>query len=229
MVVLLGVVVLRFNEKTNKVPARFTHNSTIEVIWTVLPIIILVIIAVPSIQLLDKQVSVPDADITIKATGNQWYWSYEYADEEIGFDSFLVAVGFKDFDSALADEDTAAAIKRHGVTRDTFLLQTDTEVVVPVGKVVRLQVTAADVIHSWAMPAFGVKMDGIPGRLNETWFRVDMPGRYFGQCSELCGKDHSYMPIVVRAVSEEDYAKWLETAKERFATGPRAYDVALAR
>ncbi len=229
VVVLLGVVVLRFNEKTNKVPARFTHNSTIEVIWTVLPIIILVIIAVPSIQLLDKQVSVPDADITIKATGNQWYWSYEYADEEIGFDSFLVAVGFKDFDSALADEDTAAAIKRHGVTRDTFLLQTDTEVVVPVGKVVRLQVTAADVIHSWAMPAFGVKMDGIPGRLNETWFRVDMPGRYFGQCSELCGKDHSYMPIVVRAVSEEDYAKWLETAKERFATGPRAYDVALAR
>lgn len=229
---LLAMVILRFNEKANKTPARFTHNSALEVAWTVVPIIILVAIAVPSLQLLDKQVNVPEADMTIKATGSQWYWSYQYQDgeESFGFDSFMVGGGFKDFDSAMADEDMAAQLEAAGVTRETWLLQTDTEVVVPVGKVVRLQVTAADVIHSWAMPAFGVKMDAVPGRLNETWFRVDegMEGVYFGQCSELCGKDHSYMPIVVRAVSQEDYEAWLAEARAEYAEGPRSIDVALA-
>ncbi len=231
VVALLGIVVLRFNERANKTPARFTHNSVIEVIWTVVPIMILVAVAVPSLQLLDKEVTVPDADMTIKATGNQWFWSYNYPDEGIAFDGFLIGSGFKDYEAAMADPDTKANFEKAGVTRDTWLFQTDTEVVVPVGKVVRLQVTASDVIHSWAMPAFGVKMDAVPGRLNETWFKVDRPGKYFGQCSELCGKDHAYMPIVVRAVSEEDYAAWLVKAKEQYAEGPRpaaAIDVASA-
>lgn len=221
VVALLAIVILRFNDRANKVPARFTHNSVIEVIWTVVPILILVMLAVPSLQLLDKQVTVPDADMTIKATGNQWFWTYDYPDEGIAFDGFMVGGGFKDFDTAMADETARESLENAGVTRETWLLQTDTEVVVPVGKVVRLQVTASDVIHSWAMPAFGVKMDAVPGRLNETWFRVDRPGKYFGQCSELCGKDHSYMPIVVRAVTEEEYADWLEKAKDMYAYGPR--------
>lgn len=212
---LMAYVVFRYNEKSNKTPSTFTHNSLVEVVWTVVPIVILVVIAIPSLQLLNKQLVIPDADVTIKATGNQWYWSYEYPDSEFAFDSYMVASGYKDFDTAVAN--AGDAIKAAGVTRDTWRLQTDTAVVVPVGKVVRLQVTGADVIHSWAMPAFGVKIDAVPGRLNETWFQVDEPGIYFGQCSELCGKDHAYMPIMVKAVPESEYQAWLTQAAEKYA------------
>lgn len=227
---LLAIVVLRFNEKSNPTPARFTHHAGLEVAWTAIPIVILIIIAVPSLGLLHKQVYLPETDITIKATGNQWYWSYQYPDEELGFDSMMVGGGFKDLETAMADPDAREQLEKFNVTDETWLLQTDTEVVVPVGKNIRLQVTAADVIHSWTIPAFGVKMDGIPGRLNETWFNVDTVGVYYGQCSELCGKDHAYMPIVVRAVSEEDYAAWLVKAKELYASapGPRAVKLASA-
>ena len=216
---LLIYVVFRFGEKSNPKPATFTHNAVVEVVWTVVPILILVAVAIPSLQLLAKQVTIPEADLTIKATGNQWYWSYEYPDPEgeqdFAFDAMMVGGGYKDFDTAM--ENAAEEMNAHGVTRETWLLQTNNYVVVPVGQVVRMQVTASDVIHSWAMPSFGVKMDGIPGRLNETWFQVDEPGIYYGQCSELCGKDHAYMPIAVRAVSEAEYAEWLEGAKEQFA------------
>ncbi|SET66688.1 cytochrome c oxidase subunit II [Oceanicella actignis] len=226
---LLLIVIIRFNERANKTPARFTHNSLLEVAWTLVPVLILVAIAVPSLRLLDKQVTIPDADVTIKATGNQWYWSYAYADEGIEFDSFMVGSGFKDFDTAMADPDAAELIKKTGTTRETWLLQTDTEVVVPVGKVVRLLTTGADVIHSWAMPAFGVKIDAVPGRLNESWFRVDKPGRYFGQCSELCGKDHAYMPIVVRAVPQDEYDAWVRKTREQLAAADAPLRLASAR
>ncbi|MEM1314521.1 MAG: cytochrome c oxidase subunit II transmembrane domain-containing protein [Pseudomonadota bacterium] len=222
-----------FQIDKNPTPATFTHNSTIEVVWTVVPVVILVIIAIPSLQLLDKQVTVPEASITIKATGNQWYWTYEYPDEEFSFDAYMVGYGYKDFETAM--ENDREAMEAAGVTKENYRLVTDTAVVVPVGQVVRMQVTASDVIHSWTIPAFGVKMDGIPGRLNETWFRVgpsyedfDDPdayeaalkaaeGIYYGQCSELCGKDHSYMPITVKAVSLEAYKIWLEEAEALYA------------
>jgi len=225
---LLGYVIFRFREDRNPTPARFTHNSLVEVVWTVVPIVILVTIAIPSLQLLDDQARTPPADLTIKATGNQWYWSYEYPDAEFGFDSYMVAPGFKDFDTAMADDRGREEIEAAGVTRETWRLATDTQMVVPVGKVVRMQVTAADVIHSWAMPAFGVKMDGIPGRLNETWFRADQVGTYYGQCSELCGKDHAYMPITVRAVPQADYEAWLRDSAEFYAGRQATLSVASA-
>ncbi len=223
---LLLWVVFRFRESKNPTPARFTHNSVVEVVWTVLPIVILVAIAIPSLQLLAKQTTIPEADLTIKATGNQWYWTYEYPDYEMGFDAYMVGYGYKDYETARANagEEMQAA----GVTRDTWRLQTDTEVVVPVGQVIRMQVTASDVIHSWTIPAFGVKMDGIPGRLNEIWFQVDEPGIYYGQCSELCGKDHAYMPITVRAVSPDQFESWAQETQERYAGVGRTVTVAAA-
>ncbi|MGG7568349.1 cytochrome c oxidase subunit II [Rhodovulum sp. DZ06] len=225
---LLVIILIRFRASANPTPARFTHNSVIEVIWTVVPIIILVIIAVPSLNLLHKQVNVPETDMTIKATGNQWYWSYSYPDEGLEFDAFMIGAGMPSFDAAMADEDVRANMEKYNVTRETWLLQTDTEIVIPVGKKIRMQVTAGDVIHSWTIPAFGVKIDGVPGRLNETWFQVDMPGRYYGQCSELCGKDHSYMPIVVRALPQDEYDAWLEQAKELYASNPAPRRVQVA-
>jgi cytochrome c oxidase subunit 2 len=225
---LLAYVIRNFSAEKNKEPARFTHNSVVEVVWTAVPVLILVVIAIPSLQLLDEQVNVPEADMTIKATGNQWFWTYEYPDQEIVFDAYMVGSGFKSFDDAMADPGMAEEMKQYGVTRENWLLRTDTEVVVPVGKVVRMQVTASDVIHSWTVPAFGVKMDGIPGRLNETWFKVEEPGVYYGQCSELCGKDHSYMPITVRAVPQEEYDAWLEQAIEMYAGKPASITVAAA-
>lgn len=197
-------VVIRYNRRRNPIPATFTHNSTIEVLWTVLPIVILIGIGSFSLPMLFKQQEIPEADITIKATGNQWYWTYEYTDDDFGFDSFM-----------LAREDLAAA----GYAPDEYLLATDTAMVVPVNKTVVVQVTASDVIHAWTIPSFGVKQDGVPGRLAELWFKVDegMEGIYFGQCSELCGKDHTYMPITVKVVSEEVYAEWLQGAKAEYA------------
>lgn len=202
VVALLFFVIFRYNRKSNPVPATFTHNSPIEIAWTLIPIVILVIIGSFSLPVLFDQQEIPEADVTIKATGYQWYWGYEYPDEGFGFDSFM-----------LPREDLAS----YGYNPDEYLLATDAAVVVPVGKTVVVQVTGADVIHSWAMPAFGVKQDGVPGRLAELWFRADREGVYFGQCSELCGKDHAYMPITVKVVSEEAYAQWLTAAKNEYA------------
>lgn len=210
---LMAFIIVRYNQRANKTPATFTHNSPLEVAWTIGPIVILVFIGAFSLPVLFKQQEIPEGDITIKAIGNQWYWSYEYVDEEFGFDSFM-----------LGREGLAAA----GYSQDEYLLATDTAVVVPSGKTIVVQVTAADVIHSWAIPAFGVKQDGVPGRLAELWFEVDegAEGIYFGQCSELCGKDHAYMPITVKVVTQAQYDAWLGRAKEEFAGIPQSITVA---
>ena len=210
---LMVYIMVRYNSKTNKTPATFTHNSPLEVAWTIVPIVILVFIGSFSLPVLFKQQEIPEADITIKVTGYQWYWGYEYVDHEFAFDSFMLPR------EELAD---------YGYNDDEFLLATDTAVVVPVGKTVVMQVTGADVIHSWTIPAFGVKQDAVPGRLAELWFNAEKEGVYFGQCSELCGKDHAYMPITVKVVSEEEYQKWLDGAIEEYAGLPQPYQVASA-
>ena len=208
---LLLVVIFRFNHKSNPNPATFTHNSPLEVAWTLVPIVILVFIGAFSLPVLFNSQEIPEADLTIKVTGNQWYWTYEYVDDGLEFDSLMLE---------------RAELEEYGYGQDEYLLATDTAVVVPVGKIVVMQVTGSDVIHSWAMPAFGVKQDGVPGRLAELWFNVEQEGIYFGQCSELCGKDHAYMPITVKAVSQEKYAAWLEGAKVEFANAPQSIAVA---
>lgn len=195
---LLVVVMFKFNARANPVPSRTTHNTTIEVIWTVVPVLILVAIAVPSFRLLFYQLNVPKADLTVKATGKQWFWTYDYPDAKIEFDSLMVQQ--KDL--------------KPGQPR---LLTVDNDLVVPVNKVVKVLTTGADVIHSWAVPSFGVKIDAIPGRINETWFKAEREGTYYGQCSELCGRSHAFMPIVVRVLNEKDYAAWLADAKKKFA------------
>lgn len=195
---LLIYVMIRFNRKTNPTPRGFTHNTPLEIAWTLIPVLILVFIGTFSVPILRKQQIMPVADITIKATGNQWFWSYEYVDDGVSFDSFMLA---KD------------QLEANGYTPEQYLLATDTAVVVPVGKTIVMQVTGADVIHAWTIPAFGVKQDGVPGRLAQLWFAAEKEGVYFGQCSELCGKDHAYMPITVKVVSQEAYDKWLEGAK----------------
>jgi cytochrome c oxidase subunit II len=197
VLLLLIMVVVKFNAKANPVPSKTTHNTLIEVAWTLIPVLILVAIAVPSFRLLFLELDVPKADLTIKATGKQWYWSYAYPDS-----------GKFEFDSLMSQE------------KKPRLLGVDNEMVVPVNKVVRVQVTGADVIHAFALPAFGVKIDAIPGRLNETWFKATKTGMFYGQCSELCGKDHAFMPIAVRVVEDQEFASWVETAKKKFATNP---------
>ncbi len=211
--ILLAICVLRFNRKSNPTPSTFTHNSILEIGWTLAPILVLVIIIPFSLAALFKSQEIPEADITIKATGNQWYWTHEYVDHDFGFDSFL-----------LPREELA----ENGYAADEYLLATDTAVVIPTGKTVVVQVTGSDVIHAWAIPAFGVKQDAVPGRLAELWFNVDVgsEGVYFGQCSELCGKDHAYMPITVKAVSQTDYESWLDGAIEEYAGTPRSVTVA---
>jgi cytochrome c oxidase subunit II len=194
---LLIIVVVKFNAKANPVPSKTTHNTLIEVMWTLGPVLILVMIAVPSFRLLFQELDIPKADLTIKATGKQWYWSYAYPDN-----------GKFEFDSLLAQD------------KQPRLLGVDNEMVVPVNKVVRIQTTGADVIHSFAVPAFGIKIDSVPGRLNETWFKATKVGMYYGQCSELCGKDHAFMPIAVRVVNDQEFAAWTEAAKKKFATNP---------
>jgi cytochrome c oxidase subunit 2 len=197
---LLLLVIVRFNRRANPTPARFTHNSPLEVAWTLIPVLVLVFIGSFSLPQLFKQqdFAAVQADMTIKVTGNQWFWSYEYPDEGVTFDSFL-----------LPREELAA----HGYDDSLYLLATDTAVVVPIGKTVLVQVTGADVIHSWKVPAFGVMQDAVPGRIAQTWFKAEKEGIYFGQCSEICGKDHAYMPITVKVVSQEAYDKWLVGAK----------------
>jgi cytochrome c oxidase subunit 2 len=212
---LLIVVLVRYNQRANPEPKTFTHNTPIEVTWTVVPIIILVFIGAFSLPVLFKQQIMPEADVTIKTTGYQWFWGYEYPDHGISFDSFLLA----------RDQ-----LEEYGYSQDEYLLATDTAMVVPTGQTIVVQVTAADVIHSWTVPAFGVKQDGVPGRLAELWFEVEegMEGIYFGQCSELCGKDHAYMPITVKAVTQAEYEDWLARAAEEYAGTPRPLQVAAA-
>ncbi len=198
---LLVYVVVKFNAKANPVPSKTTHNTLIEVAWTLIPVLILVGIAVPSFRLLFQQLDIPKADVTIKATGKQWFWSYSYPDSKFEFDSLMVA-----------EKDLKPGQPR--------LLATDNEMVVPVNKVIRVQTTASDVIHAFAVPSFGIKIDAIPGRLNETWFKATKTGMFYGQCSELCGKDHAFMPIAVRVVSDQEYTAWVEEAKKKYAAKP---------
>jgi cytochrome c oxidase subunit 2 len=191
---LLAWVIIRYNQKRNPNPATFTHNSPLEIAWTVVPVIILVFIGAFSLPVLFKQQEIPEADITIKVTGYQWFWGYEYVDHGFGFESYMLQ---------------REELEDYGYSQDEYLLATDTAVVVPIGATVVMQVTAADVIHSWTIPAFGVKQDAVPGRLAELWFAAEREGIFFGQCSELCGKDHAYMPITVKVVSQETYDAWL--------------------
>ena len=225
VVALLAYVIVRFNSRANTKPATFTHNSPLEVAWTVVPILILVFIGAFSLPVLFKQLEIPEADVTIKATGKQWFWSYEYVDHEFEFDSVMIGSAADGGDFRLTPEVEARLVEA-GYTRDEFLLATDTAVVVPVGKTVVMQVTGADVIHSWTIPAFGVKQDAVPGRLAELWFKAEKEGVYFGQCSELCGIAHAYMPITVKVVSEEVYTAWLDGAIAEYAGKPRAVTVA---
>ena len=197
---LLLYIMFKFNSKRNVVASTTTHNTVIEILWTVIPVILLIIIAIPSFRLLYVSETIPKADLTIKAIGNQWYWTYEYPDyEDIVFDANML------LENELSDPKLR-------------LLETDTQIVVPVNKVVKLQITSADVLHAWTIPAFGVKMDAVPGRLNETWFKANKEGIYYGQCSELCGPKHAFMPINVKVVSESEFNDWLDFAKEEYAS-----------
>ncbi len=198
VLLLLVIVMVRFNARSNPAPSRTSHNTWLEVAWTIIPIAILLIIAVPSFKLLFFQLIPPPADLTVKATGKQWYWSYSYPDSKFEFDSLILKP-----DELKADQPR--------------LLAVDNEMVVPVNKNVLVLATGADVIHSFAVPSFGIKIDAIPGRINETWFKATREGVYYGQCSELCGKDHAFMPIAVRVVSEQAFASWVEEAKKKYA------------
>ncbi|MEM1075903.1 MAG: cytochrome c oxidase subunit II [Pseudomonadota bacterium] len=228
---LLGWVIVRYNRERNPEPASFTHNTPVEIAWTVVPIVILVFIGAFSLPVLFKQQEIPEADITIKATGYQWFWGYEYVDEGFSFDSYMLGSSATLDESArpedanvtpyVMDEHMEAKLADAGYSRDEFLLATDTAMVVPVGKTIVVQVTAADVIHAWTIPSFGVKQDAVPGRLAELWFEAEQEGVYFGQCSELCGFYHAYMPITVKVVSEEAYAQWLAETKEEYAGVPQ--------
>ncbi len=206
IVALLAYVAVRYNKKTNPVPSKVTHNTPLEIIWTIIPVIILVAISIPSIKLLyymDKSV---DADMTLKVIGYQWYWGYEYPDnDDIMFESYM-----------LMDDELEEGQLR--------LLETDNRVVLPVDTDIRILLTSSDVIHAWAVPQLGVKIDAVPGRLNETWLRIDKPGVYRGQCSELCGVNHGFMPVVIEAVSKEDFEKWVEEAKEEFAANDNSLE-----
>lgn len=206
---LLLWVMIKYNSRSNPTPAKFTHNLPIELAWTFVPILILVVISAYSFPLLYKQDRIPEADLTVKVTASSWYWSYDYPDQnDISLTALLVQ-----------DEDLEEGQPR--------LLTTDENMVVPVGQTVRIQVTSTDVLHSWAVPAFGVKMDAVPGRLNETWFKAEREGMFYGQCSELCGKDHAFMPIAVEVVSEEKFNQWVKQQSAANGTLDNNTDVAL--
>lgn len=209
---LLIYVMIRYNSKSNPTPARFTHNSPLEVAWTLIPVVILVVLGAFSLPILFKQQEIPVGEVTIKATGNQWYWSYEYVDEAVAFDSYMIGSPATGGTNMMTPE-VEAQLVAAGYAKEQFLLATDTAVVIPVGKVVVIQVTATDVIHSWKMPAFGVMQDAVPGRTAALWFKAEQEGIYFGQCSEICGQMHAFMPITVKVVSEAAYAEWLAKAK----------------
>ena len=201
---------IRYRASRNPIASTTSHNTLIEVIWTLVPCLILILMAVPSFKLLYSQDKIPPADVTIKAIGYQWYWGYEYPDENIVFDSYMIE------DSEL----------QPGQPR---LLTVDNEIVVPVDKVIKVLITANDVLHAWALPSFGVKRDAVPGRINETWFKADRTGTFYGQCSELCGIKHAFMPITVKVVTQEDYKKWLDDAKEKFAKQENKLGLSLAK
>ncbi|MFL2900052.1 MAG: cytochrome c oxidase subunit II [Candidatus Pelagibacterales bacterium] len=197
---LLLYIAYRYNSNRNQIASTTTHNTVIEVLWTVIPVILLIIIAIPSFRILYTAETIPKADLTIKAIGNQWYWSYEYPDyDDFSFDANM-----------LQDEELSDPSLR--------LLETDTQIVVPVNKVVKLLITSNDVLHAWTIPAFAVKKDAVPGRLNETWFKAEKTGTYYGQCSELCGPKHAFMPINVKVVSQDEFDNWLNFAKEEYAS-----------
>src|SRR6202790_2197894 len=197
VLILLVIVIVRFNARANPTPSRVTHNTTLEVAWTVIPVVILAIIVVPSFRLLFHQLNTPPADITVKATGKQWFWTYTYPDN-----------GKFEFDSLMLQE-------KDRKPEQPRLLAVDNEMVVPVNKTVRVQVIGAEVIHYFAIPSFGVRIDAVPGRLNETWFKATREGTYYGQCSELCGKDHAFMPIAIRVVSDQAFKEWVDAANKR--------------
>jgi cytochrome c oxidase subunit 2 len=209
---LLLYIMVKFNAKANPTPSKTTHNTLLEVAWTVIPVVILVVIAIPSFRILFVQLNVPPSDVTIKAAGNQWNWTYTYPDDKIEFTSIML------------NETDRMKVN----PPPPRLLGVDNPVVVPVNKVVRVQVIGTDVIHAFAVPSFGIKIDAIPGRLNETWFKATREGVYYGQCSELCGKDHAFMPIEVRVVSDQAYAAWLADAKKKFAIDTSAPATAVA-
>ncbi len=199
VLVLLIWVVIRYNKRANPKPSNVTHNVLLEIVWTIVPVVILIIIAVPSFKILYENDQITEPEMTLKITGYQWYWGYEYPDHDgIAFNSYMVPT-----------EELTSDQKR--------LLSTDNVVVLPVDTDISILVTSNDVIHSWAMPAFGIKVDAVPGQTNETWFRIHKPGIYYGQCSEICGKDHAFMPIEIHAVSKEAFKAWIEKAKEEFA------------
>ncbi len=208
---LLAWVILRYNAKRNPTPATFTHNSPLEVAWTVVPIVILVFIGAFSLPVLFHQQEIPEGDINITVTGYQWFWSYEYTDEDVFFESYMIG-----YNEGNLNDGIIAQLEEAGYSEDEFRLATDTAVVVPVGATVVMTVTGADVIHSWTIPAFGVKQDAVPGRFAQLHFTAEREGIYFGQCSELCGKDHAYMPITVKVVDPAVYEEWLAQAKIDF-------------
>jgi len=212
---LLVWVFIRYNRKANPTPSSTTHNTPIEILWTIIPVFILIGIGIISLPILLKQLRIPDSDVVIKATGAQWYWSYDYPQHDFSFDSVMLE----------KDE-----LEKFGYSQDEYLLATDNPVVVPVNKNITVQVTASDVIHAWKIMSFGVHQDGVPGRLAELWFKAEKEGVYFGQCSELCGLNHAYMPIVVKVVSQEEYEAWLKRSVEKFASisGKRQKSIALA-
>jgi cytochrome c oxidase subunit 2 len=216
---LLGYVIFRYNRRSNPTPAKFTHNTPVEIAWTIVPILILVFIGANSLPILFKQQEIPEGDVNIKVTGYQWFWGYEYTDHDFAFDSYMIGSPATGGDNRLTPE-VREQLTEAGYSEDEFLLATDTQVVVPVGKTVVMTVTGADVIHSWTIPAFGVKQDAVPGRLAQLWFTAEKEGTYFGQCSELCGQAHAYMPITVKVVSEDEYADWLEGAIDTYAGDP---------
>ena len=207
---LMVYACIRFRASANPIPSKRTHNVAVEVLWTLIPCLILIVMAVPSFKILYSQDSIPKADVTVKAIGYQWYWGYEYPDQNIYFDSYMIE-----------DKDLKENQPR--------LLAVDNELVVPVNKVIKVMITANDVLHAWALPSFGVKRDAVPGRINETWFKADRTGTFYGQCSELCGIKHAFMPITVNVVSEEDYNKWLEKAKVEFAKEEISNNIKVAK
>lgn len=216
---LMVYIVLKFSRKANPTPSTTTHNTALEVLWTAAPVLILIVIAIPSVKLLFFQLEVPKADLTIKAIGNQWNWTYEYPDEGIEFTANMIGSPGTEVPASLEDEiddlnysmndDVRKLLEYYGHTEQEFLLAADYRVVVPVNATVHVLVTASDVIHAWAIPSFGSKIDAMPGRINETWFKATEEGTYYGQCSELCGQAHTFMPIVVDVVSQEKYDTWI--------------------
>lgn len=221
--VLLVICMVRFNQRANPTPAKFTHNTPIEIAWTIIPILVLVFIGAFSLPVLFKQQEIPEGELYIKVTGHQWYWTYEYPEQELEFDSYMLGhpatlgEGDEGIEPFVLNDAMRAKLVETGYQEDEFLLATDTRVIVPVDTVVVMGITADDVIHSWTIPSFGVKQDAVPGRLAQLWFEAEKEGVYFGQCSELCGKDHAYMPITVEVVSKEAFAEWVQKTQDELA------------